>query len=84
MDMDKNLQNIQIERYFNGTSFPKSTSSDSRGYHNKRRINRSTSGKTPSMYKISSQVIEIISDIFWNTWQILPSYPKLGVWFPEA
>ena len=50
MDMDENLQNIQIERYFNGTSFPKSTSSDSRGYLNKRRINRSTSGKTPSMY----------------------------------
>ena len=52
MDMDENLQNIQIERYFNGTSFPKSTSSDSRGYLNKRRINRSTSGKTPSMYNI--------------------------------
>ena len=39
MDMDENLQNIQIERYFNGTSFPKSTSSDARGHLIKRRIN---------------------------------------------
>ena len=77
MDMDENLQNIQIERYFNGTSFPKSTSSDSRGYHDKRRINRSTSGKTPSMYKISSQVIEIVSDIFWNTLTNSALIPKI-------
>ena len=40
-------------------------------------IHRSTSGKTPSMYKISSQIIEIVSDIFWNTLTNSALIPKI-------